>query len=192
MWNMKRALFFIVLFLAAASAFGHCDTFNGPVVTAARQALQKRDVTPVLKWVSADSEAQIREAFAKTLAAREASPQAREIADQWFFETVVRLHRTTEGEPFTGITNEKPEAGIELADEAIETGSLAGVEKELTAALHGVLQARFAHLLETKKHSGESVAAGREFVHAYVEFIHLVETLHGNLSSAPVPRTRPR
>ncbi|MBW2566329.1 MAG: hypothetical protein JRE24_05500, partial [Deltaproteobacteria bacterium] len=66
------AFFVIGLFCTALSnnAFAHCDTLDGPVVQTARIALEKGDVTPLLKWVQADDEKEIRVAFQKTLAVR--------------------------------------------------------------------------------------------------------------------------
>ncbi len=40
------------------------------------------------------------------------------------------------------------------------------------------IRERFQHTSETKKHTGDSVTAGREFVKAYVIFTHYVEGLH--------------
>ncbi|HSP14678.1 MAG TPA: DUF6448 family protein [Thermoanaerobaculia bacterium] len=158
----------------------HCDSLKGPVVAAAQTALEKGDVKFVLKWVPATSEAEIRDAFAKTLAARAASPQAREVADRWFFETLVRVHRQSEGAPFTGLqpANYKPEEGIEMADIALDSGSIDAVQKELLDSVTAGLRARFAAVQEAKKHVNESVEEGRHYVHAYVEFIHYVERLH--------------
>jgi hypothetical protein len=45
--------------LLSPHAFGHCDTMDGPVVKAAKVALEKQDVTPVLMWIKKDDEAQI-------------------------------------------------------------------------------------------------------------------------------------
>lgn len=170
----------LITFSVAPRLVAHCDTLAGPVVADARLALEKKDVTPVLKWIPASDEKEIRDAFAKTLAARAASPQAREIADQWFFETLVRVHRAAEGVSFTGLKGAgyKPEEGIELADRAIESGSLEQTEK----AVLRQLRERYAAVQETKKHANESVEAGRHYVHAYVEFIHYVERLHQNES----------
>ena len=171
----------IIAFLFPASpAIAHCDWINGPVVAAARTALAKGDVTPVLRWIPVSSEAEIRDAFKRTLAARSANDQARDVADQWFFETVVRIHRASEGEPFTGLkgADYQPDAGIEIADHAIEENSLAEVEAALTTAIRSELRKRFSEVTEAKKHADESVEAGRHFVHAYAEFIHFVEELH--------------
>ena len=158
----------------------HCDSMNGPVIATARAALEKGDVTPVLKWVPAANEAEIRDAFAKTLAARTASPAARDVADRWFFETLVRVHRGAEGEPFTGLKGADyvPEEGIELADTAVESGSVDDVRQQLLSHLSAGINKRFAAVVEAKKHANESVEEGRHYVHAYVEFIHYVEQLY--------------
>lgn len=172
---MRVAIISILILFVAMTLAAHCDTLSGPVVVAARVALDKGDITPVLKWVPAASEAEVRDAFAKTLAARTASPQAREVADRWFFETLVRVHRASEGAPYTGLRDEKPEAGVELADNAIDSGSIDALQRQVSRDL----RARFAEVVEAKKHADESVEAGRHYVHAYVEFIHYVERLHG-------------
>ena len=175
---MRSLLVVLALALVAAPLFGHCDSLGGPVVTAAREALSKGDVTPVLKWIPASKEGEIRDAFAKTLAARAASAEAREVADRWFFETLVRVHRQAEGAPFTGLTGAHASEGIELADQALDTGSLDAAQKALLGAVTAGLHERFAEVVEAKKHANESVEAGRRYVRAYVEFIHYAERLH--------------
>jgi len=77
----------------ASNAFAHCDTLDGPVVAMARIALDKGDVTPLLKWVRPEEEKEIRAAFQKTLAMRAKGSEAKEFADMYFFETLVRIHR---------------------------------------------------------------------------------------------------
>ena len=167
----------VLLLLAAPAAYAHCDWINGPVVADARTALAKADITPVLKWIAASDEPELRRAFDRTLAVRATSAEARAVADQWFFETLVRVHRASEGEPFTGLKGAeyKPETGMEMADHAIDHASLAELEKSLTAAIRTELQKRFAAAMEAKKHASESVEAGRHFVHAYAEFVHYVD-----------------
>jgi len=93
----------VLLVASPENASAHCDTLNGPVVTAARVALQRGDVTPVLKWVKSTEEREVRDAFRRTMAVRGASAEARDLADLYFFETLVRLHRQGEGEPYTGL-----------------------------------------------------------------------------------------
>ena len=81
----------------------HCDTLDGPVVLTAKSALEKGDITPVLKWVRKTDEKEIQELFNKTLIVRKQGKEAGELADMYFFETLVRIHRAGEGAPYTGL-----------------------------------------------------------------------------------------
>lgn len=167
------------VFLLPSSASAHCDTLDGPVVTDARLALEKGDVTPVLKWVKSGDEVEIKAAFDDALAIRTKYPDAREFADMYFFETLVRVHRAGEGAPYDGL---KPAGAVEPAvrgaDRAIAHGSVEDLVAEMTGIVRDGIEERFAETLEKRAHKDESVEAGRAFVAAYVEFIHYVERLH--------------
>jgi len=148
-------------------------------VADARRALEAGDPEPVLKWVLPEHEGQIREHFARTLAVRTQSAEARELADLWFFETLVRIHREGEGAPYTGIrpAGSPVEPVILAADRSLETGSGEELASHLSEAVrHGIHQ-RFAEALEARKQADESIEAGRRFVAAYVELTHYVEAL---------------
>jgi hypothetical protein len=153
---------------------------DGPIVTAAKQALEKGDVTAVLKWVKPESEAEIREAFKKTLAVRAMGTEARELADMYFFETLVRIHRAGEGAPYAGLkpAGTDPGPGVAACDKALESGSVDAVVKLVADAVAAGIRTRFAKASEAGKHANDSVAAGREFVEAYVQFVHYVERLY--------------
>ena len=109
-WGIAAAAFVALVIGTAGSALAHCDTLDGPVVTLARQALAKGDVTPVLPWVAKEKEAEIRKAFALASAVRGKGEKEKELADMYCFETLVRVHREGEGAPYTGL---KP-AGLDL------------------------------------------------------------------------------
>ena len=171
---------------AARLAQAHCDTLDGPVVVDARKALERGDLSPVLKWVSKEAEAEVRSAFHMALAVRKTGPEARELADHYFFETVVRLHRIGEGAPFTGL---KP-AGADLgpavagADLALDKGNVEPLVKLLTDAGGQGLRERFRHVSELKKTADKSIEDGRAYVAAYVEFVHYAERLFNDATSA--------
>lgn len=166
--------------MLSAVAAAHCDGMDGPVVRDARIALEERDPTVVLKWVGPERETEIRQAFAKALAVRALGKDAEELSDLWFFETLVRLHRAGEGEPFTGL---KPagriDPGIAAADAALESGSAAAgrLAKQLAEDVEAEVRKRFELALERKRHA-DSIWAGREYVSAYVDYIHFVERVH--------------
>jgi hypothetical protein len=158
----------------------HCDTMDGPVVVAAKAALENKDLTPALKWVKQGSEPEIKAAFTRTLAVRTQGPEARALADQFFFETLVRLHRAGEGAPFTGLKPAGTELGpaVEEADKALDSGSVDKVVKLLTDEAAAGIRRRFDEAREKKAHAEHNVQAGREFVAAYVDYVHYVEGLH--------------
>ena len=172
---MVIALILLALALPGL-ALAHCDTLDGPVVADARAALGKGEVTPVLKWVKADDEPEIRDAFARAVAVRKLGPEAQQLADTFFFETLVRVHRAGEGAPFTGL---KPAGAIEppiaAADQALADGSVDPLAQKIAEHAAAGVRERFARALAAKKHANESVAAGREYVEAYVTYVHYVE-----------------
>lgn len=159
-------------------ALAHCDSLDGPVVADARSALGKGEVTPVLKWVKADDEPEIRDAFARAVAVRKLGPEAQQLAETFFFETLVRVHRAGEGAPFTGL---KPAGAIEppiaAADQALADGSVDPLAQKIAEHAAAGVRERFARALAAKKHAGENVAAGREYVEAYVTYVHYVEAV---------------
>jgi len=166
--------------LSARVASAHCDTADGPVVADAKVALDKGDITPVLKWVKSGAEAEVRAAFARALAARGRDPEVRALADEYFFENLVRIHRAGEGAPYTGIlpAGTPIEPAIALADQSLESGNADKLVKGIVHHVEEGIRERFARAAAARKQAGASVAAGREFVEAYVELTHFVERLH--------------
>jgi len=162
----------------------HCDTLSGPVVLTAKAALEKGDVTPVLKWVKKEHEAEVKAVFQKALAVRAKGPDATEVADRYFLETLVRLHRAGEGEPYTGIKDEPVEPIVALADQALDSGSADAVIEKVTAHVAEGIRERLKRAVEAKKHAEQSVEAGREFVEAYVQYMHYVEGIHSAAMAA--------
>jgi len=156
----------------------HCDTLNGPVVTAAKTALEKGDVAPVLKWVKPAGEAEIKAAFKKVMSVRAAGGEAKELADRWFFETLVRVHRAGEGAPYTGLKDEPVEPIIQMADEALDSGKIDALIVKLNQYAAEKIKDLFAKARAARKNENKSVGAGRESVEAYVIYVHYLEGLH--------------
>jgi hypothetical protein len=175
-----------VVALIPARALAHCDGLDGPVVKAAQRALETRNPALVLIWVQEKDESEIRKAFEQTLAVRDLSPQARELADRFFFETLVRIHRAGEGAPFTGLKPAGRHLGpaIPAADEAVRVGSVEPVRHLLTVAIQERLRQQFGEVMAAKTFRPDDVAGGRAYVKAYVEFIHFVERLYDSTMNA--------
>jgi len=168
------------LLFAAGPASAHCDGEDGPVLKSARQALDSGNVNRVLVWVQPTDEGQIKAAFGKALEVRRLNGSAKELADHYFFETLVRVHRAGEGAPFTGI---KP-AGSDLSpavvagDKALETGSVEATAKLLTQAVHKSVGGQFKDVMAKKSYKANDVVAGQQYVKAYVDYIHSVERIY--------------
>jgi len=149
----------------------------------AKAALEKGDVTPVMKWVKKEYEQEIRAAFEQALVVRSKGPEAKELADTYFFETLVRLHRAGEGAPYTGLKSAgQVEPPVAAADRAVADGSVDDLAKKIGEAAEKGVRERFERLMEAKKRRDENIEAGREYVEAYVTFVHYVEGLHDTIS----------
>ncbi len=179
--------FISTLLLASASLFAHCDTLDGPVVLAARKAIASGDVNLVLAWVPANQEPVIRQAFLRTMSVRTLNATAQDLADTWFFETLVRVHRAGEGAPYDGLKPAGTGAGsaIHSADKALASGGVQTLEKTLTTAVQQSLRERFARVQQSKDYQPANINDGRKYVAAYVDFIHFVEKLDATLTHKP-------
>ena len=158
----------------------HCDSLDGPVVTAARKALDARDVNLVLPFVHADGEEEVRAMFLRVLAVRDLGSAARETADQLFFETVVRVHRAGEGAPYTGLKPAGLPAGpvIPVAERAVEEGSAEPVVALLADVLRGELQRRMDLIRQFAPDRERSVKDARRYVEAMLDFEVYSHHLH--------------
>lgn len=167
------------------AAQAHCDTLDGPVVSEARRALDSGNVNLVLGWVQKKDEAGIRAAFEKAVAVRKGGAGAKELAETYFFETLVRVHRAGEGAPYTGL---KPAGRIEppvaAADKSIETGKLEPVAKMAMERVEHGLHKNFEAVAAKKKYDPNDVAAARAYVGAYVTYVHYVEGLYNAAAAA--------
>ncbi|MGL5019710.1 MAG: DUF6448 family protein, partial [Luteolibacter sp.] len=70
-------------FATTQTAQAHCDSLDGPVIAAARAALEENNVKFALIWVKEGDDAIINRAFEQTLVVRKLNPEARELADMY-------------------------------------------------------------------------------------------------------------
>lgn len=180
--NKKFFTFFFlsVLFLNPVLVSAHCDSMEGPVVKASRQALETGNINYALIWVKAEYEKEIQTIFDKVMHVRALNSEAKELADNYFFETIVRIHRQGEGVAYTGLkpVGYKPEKGIEQADIAVENNNLQPILADLNKDSHSKIKELYADLQAKKNFKVDNVDAGREYVESYVHFIHYVEELY--------------
>ncbi|MDD5708627.1 MAG: DUF6448 family protein, partial [Kiritimatiellae bacterium] len=84
----------------------------------------------------------------------------------------------------TGIKDEPVEPIVAMADKALAEGSADEMTKKLNGHMAEAIKEKFNKALEAKKNKDKSVEAGREFVEAYVTYMHYVEGIHTAIMSA--------
>lgn len=146
----------------------HCDSMDGPVVTAAVKALETKNVDEILPFVHKDGEPEVREAFDKVLPLHYDGAAGREIADRYFFETVVRVHRAGEGAAYTGLRPAGLDVGpvIPAAERAIANGSADELLELLERVVRTETLKRFDRAMRLKVHAQGPVDEAREYVEA--------------------------
>jgi Family of unknown function (DUF6448) len=146
----------------------HCDSLDGPVVSAARMALATGEVELILPYVQAENETELRDAFDQVMKVRALGPEALDVADRWFFETAVRVHRAGEGAAFTGLKPAGLDVGpvIPAAERALETAQAEGLTDVLCRIVEDQVAYRHAHAIALKAHSAEGVPQERAYVDA--------------------------
>lgn len=166
-----------IILLYPQSASAHCDTMNGPTAQDGRLALENGNINHALKWIEPKREAELRDIFEKSIAARDLGSTAREVADRWFLENLVRIHRAGEGAPFTGLRPEGTpiDKRVAAADQCIEEGSLAPLTGLVPEEQLPELNQQLSEVLARKDYEPDDLAAGRAYVEAYVRFFKLAE-----------------
>jgi hypothetical protein len=177
--RVLMAMVLIIGLMSGGSALAHCDSYDGPVIKDARKAFARNNVDLVLKWVSQDQEEEIISLFRKTYDLKDGDSTVFNIVEKHFLETLVRLHRETEGAPYTGL---KP-AGttrpiIQLSDTAISAGSIDDLAEKLTSHIRNIVYDKYRTVVLLDEVKDDSVEKGREFVEAYVDYTHTLEAIH--------------
>ncbi len=168
---------FMLLVFSTSVTFAHCDTMDGPLIADAKKAISRNNVNYALKWIQPANEAEILDAFHLIMKVRGLSAEAKEVAEKYFFDTLVRIHRAGEGVPFTGV---KPsgtpiDEKVMAADKSIEIGNLSPLNGKVPEKEMPELTERFKKVMLLKNFDINNVAAGREYIEAYVQFFKFAE-----------------
>ncbi|MPM25285.1 hypothetical protein SDC9_71775 [bioreactor metagenome] len=174
----------LLLFFASTPAFAHCDSYDGPVIKDAIKALETNNVKLVFKWITPEQEAEITGLFDKVQGLKNGDREIYSIVEKHFFETLVRLHRETEGAPYTGL---KP-AGttkqiIVMSDKAIENDDIDKLLAQLNNHIGSVIREKYNKVAALDKVKDNSAEEGRAYVKAYVDYTHSLEALHDILEN---------
>jgi hypothetical protein len=161
----------------------HCDSLDGPVVNAARRALEANDPGAVLPYVPKEGEDEVLAAFERTTTVRPLSPQARELADLAFFEIVVRIHREGEGAPYTGLKPAGLDVGpvIPVVERAAATGDASELADLLVEELRHEIEHRLRRVKALESAADVDVDHAREHVEAMLGLEVWAHSLHESI-----------
>lgn len=174
------AAFLVLMMLMLSlplSASAHCDTMDGPTVADGYKAIENKNVNYILKWVQPEYDEELTSIFDLAMKVRELGPDAKELAEKYLFDNLVRIHRAGEGAPFTGV---KPsgtpiDEKVLAADKAIESGDLSNLESMMEDEELPELRESYKNVMLKKDFDVNDVEAGREYIEAYVMFFKYAE-----------------
>jgi hypothetical protein len=175
--TILRSSFTALAGLVVREASAHCDTEDGPAATDGRRALASGNVSIAAKWVRPEDEPELRAVFEKALRVRAAGGEVSEVADRWFIENLVRIHRAGEGAGFEGL---KPvgtpvPTQVRAADEALAEGSIEPLRGLVDSGRWAELEDRFQRALALKDFVDDDLDAARAYMSAYVSFFKFAE-----------------
>lgn len=166
-----------IFLLAPVTADAHCDTMDGPAVKDAIRAMDTGNVNYVLKWVQPKYEAEVSRAFRMSMKVKDINADTKNLAEQYFFEILLRDHRAGEGVAFDGV---KPhgwpvDERVKAADQSIALGNLEPLKGLVEPDKWPEMQKRFQKVMSLKDFDVNRVEEGREYIEAYVQFFKFAE-----------------
>jgi hypothetical protein len=160
------------------------DITNGPVLKAAKLALETGNVNYVLIWFPEESENKLKNLFEKTFCERRAGKDVHGVTIDWYFETLSRLHRDRDGALYTCM---KPN-GLDVspvvpkAERAIETCNAEEIIEVVPKTMEGDLRQHFHYVMEKRNYDVNNIIAGRAYVAAFIDFIVYLHNLNTSTS----------
>lgn len=167
-----------LMLMFSLPTYAHCDSYDGPVIQDAYKALEKKHVSFVLKWIEPSQEAEITALFNKTVDLKDKDAEIYSIVEKHFLETLVRHHRETEGAPYTGLKPAGSTAPIvQMADNSIADQDVNTLLNNLGNHIQQAITDKYEKVAALSKVKDNSVAEGRAYVMAYVDYTHTLEAI---------------
>lgn len=167
----------LMVALRPQTASAHCDTMDGPTAKDGVLALETGELAHAMKWVMPDGEVELKEIFDRALDVRGLGQAPQQVADRWFLENLVRIHRAGEGASYTGLRPKgvPVDEKVAAADLAVAQGDLEPLVGVIEQDRWAELERRFAVVLERRDYNPTDVDAARHYVEAYVNFFKFAE-----------------
>ncbi len=165
----------------------YTQLLDNKVIEAARQALDTEMVEFALAFVPKGQELEIIEAFEKTIKVRKHGPVSADLAERYFFDTILRAHRSslrraTKQQRMVLSFDELDQ----IADDAIATGYPEELIESFRNILEEEIAARLRTISELEKDKNAGVEKGRNFATAMLAFKEWTFQLYEKAKS-PMP-----
>lgn len=165
--------------MLAITAQAYYDTENGPVVQAAKKTIETKNVNHALIWTLPEFDTEIKTAYQKTMYVRQLNPEAKELADKNFIETIVRYHNLGQNKPYAGIKKTETQSKIiRLAEKSIETETPQELLNSLNDAQTIGIKTQYKAVKDKKGFDIDNIEAGREYVKAHINYVRYLQKLN--------------
>jgi hypothetical protein len=155
------------------------NVHNGPVMRAAKMALETGNADHILIWVPEESENTLKNLLEKTCCERTTQRKARNHSIEWYLQTINRLHSEYYRPHDLNISTKTPEERktILLVERACETGNFDEIATVMQITSDEEIRQRFNDVLNKSNYDMDNIAAGRAYVSAFTDFIACINSL---------------
>ena len=152
---------------------------NGPVMSAAKRALDTGKAHYILIWIPEESENTLKNLLEKVCCERNIRRDAHDHIVDWYFETINRLHSVNYGPHNLNISTKAPEEKeiVFLVERACESGNFKEITTVIPDTPAGEIRQRFNDVMKKRNYGVENIAAGRVYVSAFTDLIAFVNNL---------------
>jgi hypothetical protein len=158
------------------------DEMQGPVVKAAKMALETGNVNYILIWLPEESENTLKNLLEKTCCTRSSRMNMKNRAYDWYFEMVNRffnIGRPRDNLTIRGGLAEKP---LDLkVDKAIESGNFEEIRDIIPVTHEADAKQRFLHVMNMRNYPVNNIAEGRAYVSAFFDFNRYMHDLYSGI-----------
>ena len=158
------------------------DEMQGPVVKAAKMALETGNVNYILIWLPEKSENTIKNLLEKTCCIRSSKMNMRNQTYDWYFETVNRIYLSSRS-PDYYTTQSRGLAGklFLKIDRAIESGDFEEIRDIIPVTHEADAKQRFQQIMNMSNYPVNNIQSGRAYVSAFFDFARYVHNLSSSI-----------
>ena len=157
---------------------------NGPVMRAAKMALETGNANYILIWVPEESENTLKNLIEKTCCERSSRKNIQNLAINWYFQTVSRLKYANGWPHCPGMKSERSDEKpiVLMVERAIETGNIEEIIGVIPCTHAGDVRQRFHHVMDKRNYNVDNIADGRAYVSSFIDLIVYLNNLYTSIS----------